>query len=306
MTEPRSFSVSVKDELCGARVTSSRDEGLELGMALLTAGRRRKDQILLSGTHQATSERFKLAFVNTMNIDAEMSCGHGLLTLQVTAPHDIATVDYYLRQIFSYNAVTGQFLRDPGFDPSDQIACMRGHFLAAGSIADPERAYHLELNTRDEVIRDFALEMLRARGLETISLERTGSFVIYIKDGQGISDYLTLLNASRSMLNFESLRVEKDMRNQVNRVVNCDSANADRIADTAARQVADFTWYDEHYGLGKLPPDLRAAAEARLAYPEFSLAELGASLDPPLSKSGINHRFRKLNKLIQDQREGRA
>lgn len=121
--------------------------------------------------------------------------------------------------------------------------------------------------------------------------------MVYLKEGQYIAEFLLQSGAHESLLAFESLRVEKEMRNSVNRVVNCDNANAQRIANTSARQLELIRFLRDSRTLGQLPAELQAAAEARLENPDLSLRELGELMDPPIGKSGMNHRLKKLENL---------
>ena len=147
---------------------------------------------------------------------------------------------------------------------------------------------------------DSIIRLLSGCGIRTGVVHRSGHDVIYLKDGQQIADFLLISGAHQCLLAFESLRVEKEMRNSVNRMVNCDSANTQRIADTAARQLELIRQLSLTRGLSQLQDDLRAAAEARLENPDLSLRELGESMQPPLGKSGMNHRLRRLEKAAAE------
>ena len=135
------FSVRIKDEICSQPV-SHRDAGLELGMALLAAGRWKEDSVTLSSTHRPTAERFANAFNQSLDVAVQQSSSGELVSLSVTSPHEIAIVSYFLRQTFAFDTAGQRFTDKPVFDAADVSACLRGHFLAAGSISDPVRAYH--------------------------------------------------------------------------------------------------------------------------------------------------------------------
>jgi hypothetical protein len=142
--------------------------------------------------------------------------------------------------------------------------------------------------------------LLGQMGLHSTLVIRNRYAVIYLREGQYLADYLLMAGAHQSLLSFESLRVEKEMRNSVNRVVNCDSANLQRVADAAARQSELFRTL-QSCGLDNLlPPDLKAAAELRLENPDLALMELGALMNPPLGKSGMNHRLKRFEQLAVD------
>ncbi|MBO5281608.1 MAG: DNA-binding protein WhiA, partial [Lachnospiraceae bacterium] len=127
-------------------------------------------------------------------------------------------------------------------------------------------------------------------------------YVVYIKEGEGIVDLLNVMGAHVSLMNLENLRILKEMRNSINRRVNCETANITKTVNAAGRQIEDILYLREHYGLKKLSPGLREMAEVRLEYPDAPLKELGEYLDPPVGKSGVNHRLRKLSELAEQLR----
>lgn len=167
-------------------------------------------------------------------------------------------------------------------------------FLAAGSLASPQDFYHLEFSLQRPLAQSFLQSVFQELGLKFKELRHQGYYVLYTKDGQAIADFLLYCGAHQGLLNFESLRVEKEILNQVNRVVNCDAANAQRLADSSARHRKAILFLKDCGEFTKLPDKLKHVAQARLKYPELSLAELGQMLDPPLGKSGVNHRLQKL------------
>ena len=125
---------------------------------------------------------------------------------------------------------------------------------------------------------------------------------MYLKESEQIADFLNVIGAHQALLELENIRIQKEVRNQVNRLVNCESANMNKTIDAAVRQKNNIELIKKHYGLEQLNEGLRAVAEARLNYPEISLKELGSVMDPPLGKSGINHRMRKLEELADELR----
>ena len=183
-----------------------------------------------------------------------------------------------------------------------QRAFLRGAFLSAGSMSDPEKGYHLELVcgllTQALQIR----ELLLGFEIEARIVRRKKYFVVYIKEGAGISDFLNVTEAHVALMDFENSRVVRDVRNTVNRRVNCETANIAKTVNAAARQVEDILWLQQRYGLENLPEGLRQMAQVRLEHPDAPLKELGAYLDPPVGKSGVNHRLRKLCELAESIR----
>jgi len=178
-------------------------------------------------------------------------------------------------------------------------AYLRGAFLGAGSVNRPEGSYHLELVTGNVDLAKSLVQVMKSLGLPGRMTDRKDDYIVYLKDGNAITTFLQLIGAHNALLTFENVRVVKDMRNQVNRLVNCETANLQKTVNAAVRQVDSIKLIVEKLGLDKLPPPLREVAEARLAYPEATLSELVEALDGRIGKSGINHRLRKLGEIAQ-------
>ena len=181
-----------------------------------------------------------------------------------------------------------------------RVAALRGAYLAGGSINNPERAYHMEIAVSDEEMVSAIVKLMEGFGLPARTSERKRQYVAYLKDGEHIVNFLTLLGAHAHVLEFENVRVLKGVRNEVNRQVNCDNNNVEKTVEAAQRQISMIEWIDKKQGLNLLPPQLEALARLRLSYPDASLAELGGMLEPPLGKSGVNARMRKLEALAED------
>lgn len=174
---------------------------------------------------------------------------------------------------------------------------LRGAFLAGGSVNNPETSrYHLEIYSLYEEHNEMIAEMINHFQLNARTTARRSGFIVYLKEAEKIADFLQLIGATNSMLEFENIRIVRDMRNSVNRLVNCENANMDKVANAANKQVANIQFIDQHVGLNNLPEKLRDIALTRLSHPEVSLKELGELVPGgPISKSGVNHRLRKLN-----------
>ncbi len=173
-------------------------------------------------------------------------------------------------------------------------AFIRGAFLAGGSITDPDKRYHLELLTPHRSVSRECYSLLLEMGFEPRESQRSGSYLVYFKQSQAIEDFFTAIGAPVSAMDIMSAAVEKDMRNTVNRKVNCDSANADKIVAAAQEQLTAIRRIEAEYGLDALPEGLQQAALLRIVNPESSLAELAQLSDPPVSKSCLSHRLKKL------------
>ena len=180
-----------------------------------------------------------------------------------------------------------------------RAAFLRGAFLSGGSVTDPQKRYHLELATSHVQAGREVEALLRDMGFEPKNVMRQGSFVTYFKSSEHIADLLTLIGAPGRALEIVSAKIEKEMRNTVNRRVNCDAANLDKTVMAAYEQVEAFTRLTESGTIGELPVKLQEVAVARLLQPELTLSELAATFDPPLTKSCLNHRIRKLMEIAR-------
>lgn len=185
-------------------------------------------------------------------------------------------------------------------------AFIRGTFLSVGSMSDPTKGYHLEFDCPDMPRANQLLELLKSFDIEAKCVQRKKYRVVYVKDGESIADILNVCEAHIALMNFENLRILKGIGNSINRRVNCEAANISKTAHAYTRQKADIEYLKDHYGFENLPDNLREMAEVRLEFPEASLKELGECLDPPVGKSGVNHRLRKLSEIadkVRSQKE---
>lgn len=176
-------------------------------------------------------------------------------------------------------------------------AYLRGAFLCIGSMSDPQKSYHLEFVCEWETQALQIQEVIRSFELDARIVKRKRYYVVYLKEGAGIVDLLNVMGARLSLMSLENLRIEKEVRNSVNRQVNCETANIAKTVNAANKQIEDIRLIEKHYGFSNLPENLREMAMVRLAYPESSLQELGGYLNPPVGKSGVNHRLRKLSEI---------
>ena len=179
-------------------------------------------------------------------------------------------------------------------------AYIRGAFLAAGTLTDPEKDYRAEFVAQNPASGRQLAAILERSGFSCRMISRKQASIVYMKGGESLSDLLGVTGAHSALLQVESVRVMKDMRNQVNRVVNCDNANLDRTMNTAARQVEGIRRIIRVKGLAWLSPELRRVAEARLNHPDASLSELVAVLNGEVKKSGVNHRLKRIEELANE------
>ena len=216
------------------------------------------------------------------------------------------------RSVFStvkmYNDATGEA------EPEDTVkglliqqscckrAYIRGAFLAGGSISDPNKSYHFEIVCRSIPQAEQLRDVINSFDMDAKIVARKKYQVVYLKEGSQIVDILNIMEAHVALMNLENVRILKEMRNSVNRKVNCETA---KTVNAAVKQLADIEYIRETAGLSYLPENLKEMALLRLEYPDAPLAELGTYLNPPVGKSGVNHRLRKLSEIANKLRENK-
>ncbi|MDE3293319.1 DNA-binding protein WhiA [Lacticaseibacillus rhamnosus] len=186
-------------------------------------------------------------------------------------------------------------------EPQRMRSYLRGAFLASGSVNNPETSrYHLEIYSLYADHNAGILKMMNHFHLNARTVERRSGYIVYLKEAEKIADFLQVIGATNAMLKFEDIRIVRDMRNSVNRLVNCETANMNKTIDAAQKQIENINYLKDHVGLDNLPTKLREIAVLRLAHPDVSLQELGAMVPGgTISKSGVNHRLRKLNQIAE-------
>lgn len=217
------------------------------------------------------------------------------------------------RSVFStvkmYNDATGE----P--EPEDTVkglliqqscckrAYIRGAFLAGGSISDPNKSYHFEIVCRSIPQAEQLRDVINSFDMDAKIVARKKYQVVYLKEGSQIVDILNVMEAHVALMNLENVRILKEMRNSVNRKVNCETANISKTVNAAVKQLADIEYIRETAGLSYLPENLKEMALLRLEYPDAPLAELGTYLNPPVGKSGVNHRLRRISEMADSLRQ---
>ncbi|HBV67500.1 MAG TPA: DNA-binding protein WhiA [Clostridiales bacterium] len=201
----------------------------------------------------------------------------------------------------NFNIMTFDFGVPEGLTKNDACkrAYIKGAFMGCGSISDPEKSYHAEfISSREEHSKGIC-RLLEGFGIMGKTILRKNYYVTYIKESEQISDLLALLGANNAVLEFENVRAVKETRNQINRVINCETANLDKIVDTSMRQINNIKVLKKHKAMDRLPEHLKELAYLRLKHTNASLKELGEMLNPPLGKSGVNHRLRKIEEIAE-------
>lgn len=298
-----SFSGKVKEELAGQFPTGRHCLLAELAAISALCGTFGTDEageeILRIHTENASVARKCFTLLKkTFNIGNEVSAYSSIRS----NPEKGSSIYYLLAQGTGLKAVR---------NASVQAVCckrayLRGAFLASGSVSDPSKSYHFEIVCGNEEMAKYLQHLMIGFDMEARIVRRKKNYVVYLKDGTGIVDMLNVMEAHRALMELENVRILKEMRNTVNRKVNCETANINKTVSAAVKQIEDITYIRDSIGFDKLPEGLQDAALTRLEYPEATLKELGNLLETPVGKSGVNHRLRKLSEIAEKLRSNQG
>ena len=291
-----SFSSEIKQELSW-QLPSARHCRLAEISAILSfcshveAGTEGTGNVRMHTENLAVARKYFTLLKKTFNINMNVSVRqkrkpHGNRSFEITALTDMTAVRHVLIQ-----------------NPCCRRAYSRGAFLASGSVSDPEKGYHFEIVCADSARAEQLSAMLESFGIEAKITLRKHSYILYVKEGSQIADILNVMEAHVGLMKFENIRILKEMRNSVNRQVNCETANLNKTVSAAVKQIEDIQYIQSTIGFEKLPENLAEIARLRLEQPGMSLKELGQMLTPPVGKSGVNHRLRKLSFIAEELRE---
>lgn len=308
-----SFSNRVKTELCQLPISNKKGALTELAAFV-----RYNASIQISGQavfisflteHNASARRIyqliKVLYSTNVPIATRTSVQRRRRSFQILL--EDADIVHHLLEASGYLA-RGIFPEDLGMDKRylntdiQLRAFLRGAYLASGSISNPEKMYHMEIVTVSETSCSLLMEVMADFALNPKVSHRKGQRVVYLKDSNKIADFLNITGAHQHLLQLEDIRAMKHVRNRVTRALNCDTANLDKTINAAMKQTQAILYISQHLGLDALPDNLRLIAETRLEHPDASLQEIGDLMDPPLGKSGVNHRFRKIIDRYEDLR----
>ncbi|MEA4853788.1 MAG: DNA-binding protein WhiA [Christensenella sp.] len=299
-----SFSMAAKDEICTIPLKEDCCIMAELCACTLVCANL---SINSSGVHMhyntenmAVAKRIYSTVTKILKIDADIQVRDNLLKKKHT--YTIAVGDAML--LLSALGLEGNLLTEavpPSYMVEREccgVSILRGAFLGGGTVSNPKKNYHLEFVVNSEAFAEILIFLLGNNGIRAKTIPRKQNFVVYLNEGDSIAAFLALAGAYSSILNFENVRIMKEMRNNVNRAVNCETANINKTVTAAMTQIANIHLIDKHIGLNHLSDTLREAAEVRLNNPEATLQELCELCGT--TKSGMNHRLRKLNALAED------
>ncbi len=205
----------------------------------------------------------------------------------------------------SFSGEIKKELENKTFTQNSARAFLRDAFLETGSMSNPEKGYHLEFVCEDESRAQRLIDTMQKYEITAKTVKRKRYTIVYIKESEDIVRLLNVMGAHNCLMNLENLRILKDMRNSINRQVNCETANISKTVSAANKQIEDIQYIKDHYGFDNLSENLRQMAQIRLEYPDSTLKELGGFLVPSVGKSGVNHRLRKLSELA-DRIRGKA
>ena len=291
-----SFSADAKAELC--RVPLNRDccaVAEAYGVLLFGYQFSAREIRVITGS-PAFAKRLPRLMQRAFGFEFECRGGGAKTTFTLTDPERIKSVF----AAFGYDA-DSTLVNHVNLGVLEEDCCkasfLRGAFLAGGSVTDPSKRCHLELVTDHKNVAGETVALLQEMGFSPRVTARAGHQVLYFKQSEAAEDFFTTVGASGAAMELMSAKVEKEMRNAINRQINCDSANADKTVSAAQEQMDRIREIEREIGLENLPPELSAVALLRIANPEASLSDLAALSDPPLTKSGVSHRMRKLMAL---------
>lgn len=283
-----SFSGSVKEELLGHISKSRHCQLAELAAFLNFSGRvihgRERDFLSFESENEELVRKYFTLAKKTYNIKTSIS---DVEEREITG--NLFHEDLSVKNSYLQNACCKR-------------AFIRGAFLTSGSMSDPEKAYHFEIVCNREDRAEQLRDIMNSFGMEAKIVSRKRNYVVYLKEGEQIVDILNIMEAPVALMNLENIRILKEMRNSVNRQVNCETANIHKTVSAAVKQIEDIEYLREKVGLEHLPLPLREMAYVRLEHPDAPLKELGTYLVPAVGKSGVNHRLRKLGIMAEDLR----
>lgn len=314
-----SFSGTVKEELSGHYSSARHCQIAELAALLSFCSKtelRDGGRMVLSfqTENESVARKCFTLLQKTFNIDKETKNRPDLISkkgnahiVEIFQPEDIRRVLQSTKLMASAKA--GEALLQPVDSVVVQKNCckrafIRGAFLAAGSISDPAKGYHFEIVCAAQEKARQLQGVIRSFDIDAKIVKRKKAYVVYVKEGAQIVDLLAIMEANVALMNLENVRILKEMRNTVNRKVNCETANINKTVNAAVKQMEDIRLIDETIGLECLGSGLEEISRLRLQYPEATLKELGMMLTPPVGKSGVNHRLRRLGEIAENLRGG--
>ncbi len=314
MKQELTFSGEVKEELSKNLAEKEHCRIAEIAAIIGMCGKvsidsRERYSIKVRTENVSVARKYFTLLRKTFNIDTETlvsankSKGHTTYTVIIKGHEDAMRVLRETKLMDGDGEISEEFsiIRRP----CCKRAYLRGAFLAAGSISNPEKSYHIEIVCANRKRANQIKMLINGFRLDSKVILRKNSYVVYLKEGSQIVDLLNVIEAPISLMKMENVRILKEMRNTVNRKVNCETANIHKTVSAAAKQAEDIAFIQKTIGVSKLPDTLQEVARLRLAHPEASLKELAELSTSEIGKSGINHRLRKLSEIAEELRENK-
>ena len=295
-----SFSSDAKAELCRDFINKKCCALAEASGVLLYCSGMGPDQIKLVTESEAFAARLPQLFHKAFRLDFDEVQEGGKFSFWINDPEKIAkifeAIGYSPAESITLHVNYGLLEKD-----CCRVSFLRGAFLTGGSVTDPEKRYHLELATNHHKVSRETESLLLDQGFMPKAALRNGSSILYFKQSDAIEDFLAFLGAPLAAMGIMEAKIEKEMKNKINRIVNCDNANTSKVVEAAQGQIAAIRTLRDRGRLQELPEKLRQTARLREENPEANLNELAAMFDPPLTKSALNHRLRKLMELAAEE-----
>ncbi|MDF2537013.1 MAG: hypothetical protein K0S76_34 [Herbinix sp.] len=329
-----SFSKDVKEEL-SLQTSNARHCGLAELAAILSysghiIGSKSNYFLKLQTENLVVARKYFTLIRKTFNINIDMSIKtnfqlnkNRIYTLIIKDPETVfkimqatklpfertfdRTKSYYMKKTADQESMVSHAIKTADSLIVQNACCkrafIRGAFLSSGSMSNPKKSYHLEI-VADEMEKAEQLKnIIQSFSIDAKVVMRKKSYVVYIKEGSQIVDLLNVMEAHVALMNLENVRILKEMRNSINRQVNCEAANISKTVNASTKQIEDIIYIRDSVGFGDLAEGLEEVAKLRIQHPEASLKELGAMLLPAIGKSGVNHRLRKLSMIADHIRE---
>ena len=313
MKQELTFSGEVKEELAKHQSDNRHCWISEITAIVSMCGKvtidsRERYSVKVRTENVSVARKYFTLLRKTFNIKTETfvsrnrSKGHVTYTVIIKEHEDAITVLKALNLMDSEGEIVEP---DSPTDTCCKRAYIRGAFLATGSVSNPEKSYQIEVvcAARRKAVR--IQNLINSFGMDAKVILRKNSYVVYLKEGSQIVDLLGVIEAPISLMKMENVRILKEVRNSVNRKVNCETANINKTVSAATKQVADIEYIRDTVGLDELPEGLREIAKLRLRYQEVSLKELAELSATPIGKSGVNHRLRKLSEIAEEIKESK-
>ncbi len=299
--------MEVKEELLKSMPSQRHCRITQIAMIIAATGEIKPDALIIKSDNERIAEKYFTLLKKTFNINADAFEEKGFFGVSVSKKEDVLEILQAVKILDAkgnpcfYKGIVPSFLIKSG---CCKRVFLKNAFVFYGTVNAPGKGAHLEFVCENEecakqIVRELSYFEVEAK----IGIRKNRFHVVYLKDGEKIADFLRIVEANVATMNYENSLILKEIANNTNRKVNCEVANSAKQINAAYKQIEDINYLNECIGLSNLPDTLRSVAEARLENPDVGLKELGELMKPPLGKSGVNHRLRKISEMAQKHRE---